>query len=259
MEERRPDAQPDQRPNCSPKTANDGAPNSANNADQTPPEDDLQPDNDALGPATGTAPEGTAAGIGHAAERASRASRTPAQARSGSPRPQQRSVVRRRSGATLALRQTPVRTTTLASRHAPPAPEPPRGDHPAPLLPPEPPPVQHPAPLAPPQPPAELGAGESDDENWTPCHLSAPPVAGGDHRPRYDCPSDEPSAATPVEPTRRRGARWNHLRTTGGNWPVDVATRLHRTPFPTQSTPMVSQCVNRGRWHCHELQVSILN
>ena len=68
MEERRPDAQPDQRPNCSPKTANDGAPNSANNADQTPPEDDLQPDNDALGPATGTALESTAAGTGHAAE-----------------------------------------------------------------------------------------------------------------------------------------------------------------------------------------------
>ena len=39
-----------------------------NDADQTPPEDDLQPESDALGPATGTALEGTTAGIGHAAE-----------------------------------------------------------------------------------------------------------------------------------------------------------------------------------------------
>ena len=45
-----------------------GAPNGANDADQTPPEDDLQPENDALGPATGTALEDTAAGAGHAAE-----------------------------------------------------------------------------------------------------------------------------------------------------------------------------------------------
>ena len=46
-----------------------GAPNgaNANDADQTSPEDDLQPENDAPGPATGTAPEDTAAGIGHAA------------------------------------------------------------------------------------------------------------------------------------------------------------------------------------------------
>ena len=45
-----------------------GAPNGANDADQTPPEDDLQPESDALGPAAGMALEGTAAGIGHAAE-----------------------------------------------------------------------------------------------------------------------------------------------------------------------------------------------
>ena len=45
-----------------------GAPNGANGADQTPPEDDHRPENDALGPATGTALEGTAAGTGHAAE-----------------------------------------------------------------------------------------------------------------------------------------------------------------------------------------------
>ena len=45
-----------------------GAPNGVNGADQTPPEDDLQPESDALGPATGTVLEGTAASIGHAAE-----------------------------------------------------------------------------------------------------------------------------------------------------------------------------------------------
>ena len=41
------------------------------------------------------------------------------------PRPQQRSALRRRSGAMPASRHTPVRTTTSASRHAPPAPDPP--------------------------------------------------------------------------------------------------------------------------------------
>ena len=44
------------------------APNGANGADQTPPEDDLQPENDVLGPATGKAREGTVAGTGHVAE-----------------------------------------------------------------------------------------------------------------------------------------------------------------------------------------------
>ena len=44
------------------------APNGANDADQTPPEDDLQPENDVLGPATGTAREGTVAGTGHVVE-----------------------------------------------------------------------------------------------------------------------------------------------------------------------------------------------
>ena len=45
-----------------------GAPNGANDADQTPPEDDLKPENGVLGPATGTAREGTVAGTGHIAE-----------------------------------------------------------------------------------------------------------------------------------------------------------------------------------------------
>ena len=44
------------------------APNGANDADQTPPEDDLQPENDVLGSATGTAREGTVVGTGHVAE-----------------------------------------------------------------------------------------------------------------------------------------------------------------------------------------------
>ena len=45
-----------------------GAPNGANGADQTPPEGDLQPENDTLGSAAGTALEGTTAGTGHAAD-----------------------------------------------------------------------------------------------------------------------------------------------------------------------------------------------
>ena len=44
------------------------APNGATDVDQTPPEDDLQPENGVLGPATGTAREGTVAGTGHVAE-----------------------------------------------------------------------------------------------------------------------------------------------------------------------------------------------
>ena len=45
-----------------------GASNGDNDADQTPPEDDLQPENGVLGPAIGTAREGTVAGTGHVAE-----------------------------------------------------------------------------------------------------------------------------------------------------------------------------------------------
>ena len=41
---------------------------------------------------------------------------------------------------------------------------------------------------------------------------------GGDPRPRCDRPSDEPPAATPAEPTRRRSARWRQLHITGGQW-----------------------------------------
>ena len=103
-----------------------------------------------------------------------RASRTPAQARSGSPRPQQRPAARRHPGATPASRRTSVRTMAPASRHVPPAPEPPPGSHTAPLPSPEPPPVQHPAPLPPPRPPPRLDTEESDDENWAPYHPSAP-------------------------------------------------------------------------------------
>ena len=43
------------------------------------------------------------------------------------PRTQQRSALRRRSGAMPASRHTSVRTTASASRHAPPASDPPRG------------------------------------------------------------------------------------------------------------------------------------
>ena len=52
-----------------------------------------------------------------------RAARRPRRA-VAAPRPQQRSTQRRRSGALPASRRTSVRTTTSASRHAPPAPEP---------------------------------------------------------------------------------------------------------------------------------------
>ena len=45
-----------------------GAPNGDNDADQTPPEDDLPAENDVRGSATGVAREGTATGTGHGAE-----------------------------------------------------------------------------------------------------------------------------------------------------------------------------------------------
>ena len=44
-----------------------------------------------------------------------------------------------------------------------------------------------------------------------------------------------------------------------GERPGDATSRLHCTPlFPTQPTPMVPRCVNRGRQRRHELQQSIL-
>ena len=45
-----------------------GAPNGDNDADQTPPEDDLAAEDDVLGSTTGAAREGTVAGTGHEAE-----------------------------------------------------------------------------------------------------------------------------------------------------------------------------------------------
>ena len=44
------------------------APNGDNDADQTPPEDDLPAENGVLGPVTGVAREGTVVGTGHEAE-----------------------------------------------------------------------------------------------------------------------------------------------------------------------------------------------
>ena len=45
-----------------------GVPNGANDADQTPPEDDHPAKNDVRGSATGVARKGTASGTGHEAE-----------------------------------------------------------------------------------------------------------------------------------------------------------------------------------------------
>ena len=76
---------------------------------------------------------------------------------------------------------------------------------PAPLPPPKPPPVQHPAPLPPPQPPPELGAGESDDENWTPYHLStstatalAPAATAQAASPPKQSPPNPPDDTAPA-------------------------------------------------------------
>ena len=104
---------------------------------------------------------------------------------------------------------------------------PPPGSHPAPLPPPEPPPVQHPAPLPPPYPPPELGAGESDDENWTPYHLSTPSVAtvAPAATARATSPPQQPPPNTP-EARRPPKPPPHHRRRTPG----DVAPRLHRSP-----------------------------
>ena len=138
------------------------------------------------------------------------------------------------------------RTVASAGRHAPPAPVPPPGSHPAPLPPHEPPPVQQPAPLPPPQSPPRLGAEEElDDENWAPNHLptstttafatAATARAESPKRPPPN-PPDDTAPANAVRPCKASGER-----------PGDAAFRLHCTPFPTQPTPMVSRCVNRGR------------
>ena len=95
-------------------------------------------------------------------------------------------------------------------------------------------------------------AGESDDENWTPYHLATPPVetfvpaataraASPPRQPPPNPPGGGPPAGT-VTPAISGSA----------TSPPD----FHNTPFPTQPTPMVSKCVNRGRWRYHELQVS---
>ena len=81
--------------------------------------------------------------------------------------------------------------------------------------------------------------------------------------------------SSPLRPPERRALRSNPRRT-HPEAQRPLASSPHRrrqmarrrrlaTPpnpfsnFPTQPTPTVSQCVNRGRWRCHELQVSALN
>ena len=144
-----------------------------------------------------------------------RASRAPAQARSGSPQATAAICVAPALRCDAGLAAHVSANGDLRQPARPPQRQnPPLRSHPAPVPPPKPPPVQHSAPPPPPQPqpPPELEPGESDDENWALYHLSTPPVvtfvpAATARRAASPLQQPPPTA----EPTRRRGARWYHL------------------------------------------------
>ena len=191
-----------------------------------------------------------AADGGRAARRAGRAADTGGGSNTRRPmvatarsRPR-RPAPRRSTGAAQALGNAAVRST-LADRHASSTAAPPPGSHPAPLPPPEPPPTLHPtpppppeppptlhpAPLPPPEPPPDPGPLESDDDDWTPYHIPAPPATAAAPDARTDGSGRPP---TPPEDTTSADAA--------------PAKRRKRNPKPKPPDPADLSQPNLHRW-----------